>query len=47
MKQVAIGDPLPAMPLFLQSRGHVLVPLEASYQAAFEAVPRIWRAVLE
>jgi hypothetical protein len=46
VQQVAIGDALPAMPLFLQPRGHVLVPLEESYQSAFEAVPRVWRAVL-
>jgi hypothetical protein len=47
VQQVAIGDSLPAMPLFLQPRGHILVPLEESYQAAFEAVPRVWRTVLE
>jgi hypothetical protein len=35
------------MPLFLEPGGHVLVPLEATYQAAFAAMPRRWRAVLE
>jgi hypothetical protein len=34
------------MPLFLRPRGHVLVSLEKTYQAAFEAVPRRWRTVL-
>jgi hypothetical protein len=47
VQQLAIGDSLQAMPLFLQPRGHILVPLEESYQAAFEAVPRVWRTVLE
>ena len=44
---VAVGDPLPDMPLYLEPHGYVLVPLEATYQAAWQAVPRRWRAVLE
>jgi len=44
---VAVGDPLPEMPLFLKPGGHVNVPLEATYQSAFAAVPRRWRRVLE
>jgi hypothetical protein len=47
VQHLAVGDALPLMPLFLYRRGHVLVPLEESYQAAFEAMPRIWRTVLE
>ena len=43
----AVGDPLPDMPLFLEPGAHVLAPLEATYQAAFAAVPRRWRRVLE
>jgi hypothetical protein len=34
------------MPLFLEPGGHVRMPLEATYQAAFSAVPRRWRKVL-
>ena len=35
------------MPLFLEPGGHVLVPLEATYKAAFSAMPKRWRNVLE
>ena len=44
---VAVGDPLPDMPLYLEPHGYVLVPLESTYQAAWQAVPRRWRSVLE
>jgi len=44
---VALGDPLPDMPVFLEPNGCVQVPLEATYQTAFAAMPRRWRRVLE
>jgi hypothetical protein len=47
IEAVAVGDPLPSMPLFLEPNGHVPVPLEATYQTAFAALPRRWRTVLE
>ncbi len=47
IEPVAVGDVLPDMPLFLEPGAHVLVPLEATYQAAWAAVPRRWRTVLE
>ena len=47
VEPVGVGDTLPDMPLFLERGAHVDVPLEASYQAAFAAVPRRWRSVLE
>ncbi len=43
----AVGDVLPDMPLFLEPDGCVQVPLEATYQTAFEAMPRRWREVLD
>ncbi len=43
----AVGDSLPEMPLFLEPNGCVQVPLEATYQAAFTAMPQRWRRVLE
>jgi hypothetical protein len=43
----AVGAPLPDMPLILEPGGAVNVPLEATYQAAFAAVPGRWRRVLE
>jgi hypothetical protein len=33
------------MPLFLTPNRYVLVPLERTYEAAFEAVPKRWRDV--
>lgn len=47
VEPLAVGDALPDMPLFLEPGAHVRVPLEATYRAAFDAVPRRWRQVLE
>jgi hypothetical protein len=47
VEQVAVGDILPDMPLFLRPNGQVPVPLERSYSAALEAMPRRWRRVLD
>jgi len=44
---VAVGDELPDMPLFLDPGACVNVPLEATYRAAFAALPRRWQVVLE
>ena len=44
---VAVGDALPAMPLFLDQDVYVTVPLEPTYEAAYRGVPKIWREVLE
>jgi hypothetical protein len=46
IEPVAVGQPLPDMPLFLEPDGCVMVPLEATYEAAFAAMPSRWRAVL-
>jgi hypothetical protein len=47
VRNVAVGEPLPEVPLFLEPNGCVQVPLEATYQTAFAAMPRRWRRVLE
>ena len=47
VEPVAVGGVLADMPLFLEPGGHVLVPLESTYQRAFAALPRRWRVVLE
>ncbi len=47
VEPIAVGDALPDMPLFLRPGRYVPVPLEATYQAAWEGVPRRWREVLE
>jgi len=47
VEPVAVGDVLPDMPLFLEPSSYVSIPLERTYQAAWEGVPRRWRIVLE
>lgn len=46
IEPAAVGEKLPDMPLFLTSSFHVKVPLESTYQSAWEAVPEVWRDVL-
>jgi len=47
VEPIAVGDELPEMPLFLDPEQYVNVPLEATYRAAYEGVPRYYRAILE
>ncbi len=42
----SLGDSLPDVPLFLSRGFSVVVPLEATYQAAFDEIPARWRSVL-
>jgi hypothetical protein len=44
---VAVGDPLPAMPVFLKSGTHVPAPLETTYQETWSAFPRQLKGLLE
>jgi hypothetical protein len=46
LQPTAVGAALPDMPLFLTPDEYVPLPLEATYQAAWEAVPAFWRDVL-
>ena len=46
VEPAAVGDALPDMPLFLTPDVYVPVPLEATYQSAWDAVPAFWRDVL-
>jgi hypothetical protein len=46
IEPVAVGDRLPEMPLFLEPGAHILVPLEATYEAAFASLPTRWQAAL-
>jgi hypothetical protein len=43
----AVGEALPDMPLFLRAEGYIHVPLEVTYQTAWQSVPRRWQRVLE
>jgi len=47
VKHVAFGTALPEMPLFLRPDRYVNVPLEPTYQAAYDGTPAFWREVLE
>jgi hypothetical protein len=47
LEPIAVSDVLPEMPLFLQVDGHIAVPLEATYQAAYRGMPAYWRGKLE
>jgi hypothetical protein len=47
VEPVAAGGSLPEMPLFLTGDVYVSVPLEATYQAAWDAVPLIWQQTLQ
>jgi hypothetical protein len=47
VEYIAVGDPVPDMPLFLDQRGYINAPLEATYQSAFRGMPAFWRTVLE
>jgi len=44
---LAVDDPLPDAPLFLEPGGYVRVPLEVTYCEAYSGVPLRWRRVLE
>lgn len=46
IEPTASGNPLPDMPLFLEPDRYVPVPLEESYTAAFDAVPKRWQGEL-
>lgn len=46
IEPMAVGDLLTPMPLFLTPDVYVPVPLEATYQAAWEGMPSYWRDVL-
>lgn len=46
VETIAVGEAVPDMPLFLAPEDHILVPLEATYQAAWDTVPARWQRVI-
>jgi hypothetical protein len=46
IETVAVGEPLPSMPLFVARGLHIAVPLEATYVATWEATPQPIRELL-
>jgi hypothetical protein len=47
VEPVAVGDPLPDMPVFLTADRYVQCPLEATYQTAWDQYPAVLKAALE
>ena len=47
LDHLAVGDSLTEMPLFLNPDRYVNVPLESTYQAAYDGMPEFWRDVIE
>jgi hypothetical protein len=46
VEPTAVGAELPEMPLFLTPKSYVPLPLEATYDSAWENLPVYWRDVL-
>lgn len=46
LEPLAVGESIPDMPVFLYPNMYIDVPLEATYMAAWEAVPNRWRKVI-
>jgi hypothetical protein len=47
IETVGVGDVLPDMPLILTNDLHVMVPLEPTYQATWDASPEVYRHAVE
>ncbi len=47
VEPIAVGDTLPAMPLFLVQGKHILIPLEPAYMSTWEASPGEMRIAVE
>jgi hypothetical protein len=47
VEHLAVGRDLVEMPLFLTPDRYINVPLDPSYQSAWNGLPRYWREVLE
>src|SRR5206468_3854510 len=47
LQHLAVGDPVPGVPVFLTPDDYVELPLTATYAAAFRGMPEYWREALE
>jgi hypothetical protein len=47
VEPMAVGQPLPEMPLFLAAGWYVNVPLESTYMTAYAGLPTVVREVVE
>jgi hypothetical protein len=46
-ERLAVGQPLPDMPVFLTPDHYVNVPLEPTYLESYRGVPQRWKRVIE
>jgi hypothetical protein len=46
VEHLALGQPLPEMPLFLDVGAYINVPLEPTYNEAFRGMPALYRSLL-
>jgi hypothetical protein len=46
IEPTTVGATLPEMPLFLTPEVYIPLPLEATYQSAWDAVPTYWQDIL-
>ena len=44
---IAVGQPIPEMPLFLTPEHYINVPLEETYQSTWRGVPQRWKREIE
>ncbi len=47
IEPIALGDRLPAMPLFLEPGAYINLPLEETYRSAFDLIPGRWQQAIE
>jgi hypothetical protein len=47
VEPTAVGEELTSMPLFLNPRWYVHLPLKETYEAAYHGVPKFWQRVIE
>jgi len=46
VEPLAVGDPLPSLPIFLSSERYVPAPLEATYERAWEVFPALLKGLM-
>lgn len=46
VEPIAVGQPLPEMPVFITADTYIPLPLEGCYMAAWEAVPVYWQRIV-
>lgn len=42
-----VGEPMPAVPVYLRPGAHLLLPAEETYSAAYAVLPSRWREILD